>query len=460
MKRVVILGGGYVGIDAYRALCRNLGGRIGQDVEITVVSSDNCHTFHGFTGEVLTGILPAAHTLTPLRELLPRANFVQGTAQSVDIDRQTVLVKVGDRLETFHYDHLLFGIGSRDPFERIRGLQEYGWRLKQVYDMQALRDHLIRTLEQADATSDPDRRDDLLHFVIAGGGFAGVEMCAAIAEWFKTAKRQYPVLCKHQPRLTLVHSGSELLEVLRPRYTKLADYAQKTLEQYGVQFVWNAKVCEITPQGAHLENGRFLHSQTVIVTAGISRLPIPGTESLPRDATGRLLTDTHLNVKGYSNLWAGGDTAKVKHPSEAGDCPSNALFAMKHGMCAGDNIARSLNARALRHFRFTGMGQAAGLGIGRGIAELYGIQMTGPLAWLLRLGFFIWFMPSMGQSLRILLDWLLLPLTGRYMVPLSNPRQVAATVPTLEPRIPVLASSSQVAPRSLVRPISMALWNE
>jgi NADH:ubiquinone reductase (H+-translocating) len=456
MKRVVIVGGGYVAVEAYRALCRQLGKQLGQSVEVTVVSSQNLLPFHGFTPEVLSGILPAAHTLIPLRHMLPKADFFQGTAQEVDLARQTVRVNLGDRLKTLSYDHLLFATGSRDPFERLRGLQEHGWRLKSVDDMLALRHHLVDVLGQAEATSDRNQREQLLNFVIVGAGFAGIEMCAAVSDWLEAAKSHYPVLREHQPKISLVHSGTEVLDVLRPQFNTLADHASQTLERCGVQLILSARVAEVTPWGAWLEDGRFLISSTVIATVGTSLTTMPGTEVLPRDARGRIITDQNLNVQGYANLWAGGDIAQVKHPSQTGDCPSNALFAMKHGMTIGANIARSLQAKTLRRFAFKGMGQAASLGMGRGIAELHGIQFTGLLAWIMRLGFFIWYMPSKRQGLQVLLDWLLLPINGRQMISLTNPGRKAQVISTL----PAHHLEPQLNPIPIRSSSNMALWSE
>lgn len=456
MKRVVILGGGYVAVEAYRGLCRQLGNELGQSVEVVVISSQNLLPFHGFTPEVLSGILPAAHTLIPLRQMLPKANLIHGTAKAVDLVYQTVTVQCGEQLETIGYDHLLFATGSRDPFERLRGLQEHGWRLKSVDDMLSLRHHLVGVLEQAEATTDPKQLEQLLNFVIVGAGFAGVEMCAAVTDWLKSAKRHYPVLCTHQAKISLVHSGSEILEVLRPQFAKLADHASQTLEQNGVQLILSMRVAEVNPWGAWLEDGRFLTSSTVIATAGTSLTSMPGTEALPRDARGRIVTDQNLNVQGYANLWAGGDTAQVKHPSQAGDCPSNALFAMKHGMTAGGNIARSLQVQPLRRFTFKGMGQAASLGMGCGIAELHGIQFTGLLAWVMRIGFFVWYMPSKRQGLQVLLDWLSLPINGRQMRSLTSPGRKPQVISAL----PTRQFEPQPQPVTIQSPRSMALWSE
>jgi NADH:ubiquinone reductase (H+-translocating) len=456
MKRVVILGGGYVAVEAYRGLCRQLGNELGQGVEVTVISSQNLLPFHGFTPEVLSGILPAAHTLIPLRQMLPKARLIHGTAKHVDLVYQTVTVQVGEQTQTIGYDHLLFATGSRDPFERLRGLQEHGWRLKSVDDMLALRHHLVEVLELAEATTDLNRREQLLNFVIVGAGFAGVEMCAAISDWLKSAKQHYPVLTEHQAKISLVHSGTQILEVLRPEFAKLADHASQTLERNGVQLVLSARVAEVTPWGAWLEDGRFLVSSTVIATAGTSLNTMPGTEALHRDARGRIITDQNLNVQGYFNLWAGGDTAQVKHPSQTGDCPSNALFAMKHGMTAGDNIARSLQAKRLRRFRFNGMGQAASLGMGHGIAELHGIQFTGGLAWIMRIGFFIWYMPSKRQGLQVLFDWLSLPINGRQMLSLTSPARKAQVISSL----PAKQLEPQVNSVPIRTSSTMALWQE
>jgi NADH dehydrogenase len=187
---------------------------------------------------------------------------------------------------------------------------------------------------------------------------------------------------------------------------------------------------------------------------------MPGTEALPRDARGRIITDQNLNVQGYSNLWAGGDTAQVKHPSQTGDCPSNALFAMKHGLCAGVNIAHSLQAKTLRRFAFKGMGQAASLGMGRGIAELHGIQFTGVLAWIMRLCFFMWYMPSKRQGLQVLFDWLLLPINGRQMISLGSPERKVQTVSTLPARQLEPQSAASLSPAPIRAWGNMALWNE
>lgn len=432
-KRVLILGGGYTALWAYRSLARRLRRPLKRgEVELTVVTLDNFHAFHGWTGEVLSGIIPVQHSLAALRPLMPRANLIHGEVELVDTERQSVQVRlVGDETTVvLGYDHLLVATGSRDHLSTVPGLTEYGHRLKRPGDMIALRSHLIQVLERAEATRvagaaalhSPDAPPEsrYLHAVVAGGGFAGVEMSATIMDLVRASRRYYPVLRNHRFRITLIHRGEALLPQLRPQYAKLADYATRQLERDGVEIALGTELAEVTPEGAHLSDGRFIPAATVLSTVGQTLRPLPGLEGFGRDEQGRLLTERDLRVAGTSNLWAGGDVANVTHAKSGRPCPANALWAIKQGVRVGDNIARAILGRETRPFTYPGLGQAASLGIGRGIAELYGLQFTGLIGWLMRLCFFLAFMPARTQAVRVLFDWLTLPVLGRHLQPLDS----------------------------------------
>ncbi|HLO03235.1 MAG TPA: FAD-dependent oxidoreductase, partial [Symbiobacteriaceae bacterium] len=241
-KRVLILGGGYTALWAYRSLAKRLRPALKRgEVELTVVTLDNFHAFHGWTGEVLSGIIPIQHSLTALRPLMPLAKLIHAEVERVDPVSQTVQIRLVGEGETavLAYDHLLIATGSRDHLETAPGLSEYGHRLKRPSDMLALRSHLIHVLEQAEAVTEggnlrgrgdsggagPETR--FLQAVVAGGGFAGVEMSATILDLVRAARRYYPVLQEHPFRVILVHRGEALLPQLRPQYAKLADYATR-----------------------------------------------------------------------------------------------------------------------------------------------------------------------------------------------------------------------------------------
>lgn len=414
--RVVLLGGGYTTIWAYRSLKRQLGKRLRNgDVQITIVSPEGYHAFHGWFGEIMSGVMPVGRQTTSLREICPQARILRGTATSIDLTQQIVSITLKDSGEVIEepYDHLLLGQGTHDDLARVPGLEEHGWSLKETGGLLAVRNHLLRMAEQVDAMPDSPDCHQHLSIVIAGGGFAGVEICAAIAELFRALQHSYPSLHRHKPRITLVHSGETLLPQLQPRFTGLVAYAKKHLDRYGVDLRLDTRLIEVTASGARLSDGDFIPASTVLSTLGQRVVSLPGTESLASVEGNRLATDSYLHVAGNTNLWTGGDLAHVINPRTRQPRPANALWAIKQGTWIGDNIGSTIKGRPLRRFTYPGLGQAACVGVGKGILELYGIPFTGWLAWFIRLGFFLYFMPSRKQAVRAILDVLTLPLLGR-----------------------------------------------
>jgi NADH:ubiquinone reductase (H+-translocating) len=169
----------------------------------------------------------------------------------------------------------------------------------------------------------------------------------------------------------------------------------------------------VSEDGATCDDGTFIPSATVLSTLGQARSRLAGTEDFERTADGRILADPELRVQQQPNVWIAGDIAHVSHPREGGACPPNALWAIKGGEHVGANIARTLLGKPIKAFTFPGLGQAASLGVGQGITELYGMQFTGWFAWTLRLLLFHHFMPSKKKALKVMLDFITLPLLGR-----------------------------------------------
>ncbi|GEM46856.1 NAD(P)/FAD-dependent oxidoreductase [Deinococcus cellulosilyticus] len=426
MQRVVILGGGYAGIEACKKIVKMLPGELSRkEVELTLVSRDPYHTFHGWTTEVLGGLIPLQHTLTPLKEILPDSRIRQliGSVQHVDLTNQQVTVQTPNGPEILRYDHVFFGLGSRDPFERIEGLEQHGWCLKDTLHMQKFRAELHERI------ADHLQGGPCLgRIAVIGGGFAGVECAAALAELLRDRYQGRPEL--KRPTITLLHSGKVLLEALQPDFQHLADWATRELQNLEVKVKYGCRIQHIQPEGVNLHTGDLLKADMVLVTAGISMLALPGTETLERNPQRKLRTTPFLQAEGHKNVWTGGDIADVKHPFRDASCPVNALWAMKQGLHAGSNIARAIKGRPLKPFRYPGLGQAASLGWGRGITELYGLQFTGFLGWLLRLGFFLWYMPSKKGGLRVLKDILAVQKRGRRLDP--DFHLARASTPTLQ----------------------------
>lgn len=374
MRRVVVIGGGYAGLHAFKAMSS----RLPEDVEVKLISRDGYHTYHGWTGEVLSGRMPVSDTLSDLRGILGNA-FVQGTVEKVDLDLNEVLLADGRAID---YDQLLIAIGSKDPLDALPGAREHAWRLKDSHDMQAFRQRL-------DAGPLPKR------VVVIGGGPAGVEAASALA-------------LRYGSIVTLVSGRSAPLAHLDRRFPKISAHARSLLTSQGVAVLSGARATEVHGDRVVLEDGRSMDADMVVVSAGIALPVLPGTETLPRNGIGQILVDDCLRVKGMEDVWAAGDVAAVARPGRPGEaCPVDALWAMKQGACAGHNMLRELDGRSSVPFSFGGMGQAAGLGLRDGISELHGLQFTGKLAWLLRIGFFAWYMPYRVHGFRVLKDLLI-----------------------------------------------------
>ena len=386
MRRVVILGGGYAGLHAFSALRSKLRGLIARsEVELILVSRDDYHTYHGWTGEVLAGDLPVDSTLTSLKPLLGQS-FMQGEVVSADLPGRLLAVHTGEGEQALRFDHLVIAAGSVDPFDRIPGLAEHGWCVKDTRDMQKL----VGELDSWDNASTGTR-----NVVVVGGGMAGVESASALAARFGQAG-------SGKVNVHLVSSSDKLLPTLRPAFNHIADTATRTLIEQGVQVHHGKRVAQIGKDQVQLADGKSLSSDLSVVAAGVSFKILPGTEALPRNASGQIIANDDLRVRGSYNIWVAGDIAAVPHPGTGEPCPVNALWAMKQGDCVGRNIARSIKGRPVKGFNFRGLGQSAGLAGQRGITELYNVQFTGRFAWLVRILFFAWFMPSRRGALSVL----------------------------------------------------------
>ncbi|WP_028045691.1 NAD(P)/FAD-dependent oxidoreductase [Cellulomonas sp. URHE0023] len=362
MRRVVLLGGGYVSVHAYGAMVRRLRGELRRgEVEIVVVSADDAHSFHGFTGEVVAGLLPVGLTRTPLTEAMPKARFIHSTVTRVSLDDRQVTCGDGSVLD---YDALVVGTGSREPVARLEGAAT----LRSPGGLEAL---------VQDAVDGP--------VAVIGGGLAGVELAAAFAARGAT--------------VTLVHSGDRVVPALRAEQPRLAVRCERELDRLGVLVRTGVRAVATTGDGVLLSDGTEVDARVVVATTGQRAVPLPGLDDLPRDPQGRLVTTRELLVA--PDVWSGGDAARVLHPRSGTPVTANALWAIKAGDQIGRNVAHALRGRRGRPFRYLGLGQAASFGVGHAVADLYGLPITGWLAWLLRVGFFVRFMPSRSRALQV-----------------------------------------------------------
>jgi len=224
--------------------------------------------------------------------------------------------------------------------------------------------------------------------VVAGGGMAGVELAAALADRLRVADRDNAVV--------LVHSGAAVVPGLRAEHPAVAFRVDTELERLGVQVLTGVAINAVDADTAWLSDGTHIDFAAVLATTGQRPVSVPGLESLPHDDAGRLVTDAKLAVAPH--VWAAGDTARIAHPKTGRPVAANALWAIKAGDHLGRNLAIVAQSGRPKTFRYGGLGQAMAFGVGRAATEMYGVPINGMVGWILRLGFFLRFMPQRRRA--------------------------------------------------------------
>jgi len=406
-KQIVLLGGGYASIWAYRSLTDELlPGIIAGHVEIKIICPDEFHVFHGWTAECLVGIVGDQNRLSRLTEIFKYAEVIKGKAVYIDRESKMIDVALGSGARrVVSYDQLLLGTGSADS-SLVTGIERYAFRLKSEEGYGLTKKQIKYLLVKA-VESNGWKTNKTIRFIIAGCGFTGLEIASNLAELIQDVKKQNAGLQYADISIYLINSKKNILPDLPSKFRRIRKYSEKTLSNYGIEIINQTKIIRVTGHGVFLSNGSFIQSEMVISTIGQVRTMIPGTENLDRDSENKLLANTFLQTINYPDIWVAGDSSNARSIRIRNICPSNALWAIKEGEHAGRNIARVILARPLKPFSYRGLGQCASLGIGKGIGELYGIQFTGWLAWIMRWIFFQHFMPSKKTMWREIKDWLI-----------------------------------------------------
>jgi NADH dehydrogenase len=400
--RILVLGGGFGGVYTALHLERALGRRA--DVEITLVSRDNFFLFTPMLHEVAASDLDITHIVSPLRTLLKRTTIVVGDVEAIDLERRRVRVGHGfERHEhDLAYDHLVVALGSMTNFYGLPGLEQRALTMKTLGDAIHLRNRVIATLEEAD-TECAARRDGLLTFIVAGGGFAGVETIAGLNDFVREALRFYPRISPDRVRMVLVHAGGVILPELGP---SLGAYAQRKLSSRGLEIITGAKVSAVTDAGVELADNRRIPGRVVVWTAGTS--PHPLLRDLPcMLERGRILVDETLAVPGYSGVWGLGDCAMIPDTRTGGSHPPTAQHALREARTVADNIVATLDHRPTRAFSFRTIGQLAAIGRRTGVARMFGVNFSGFFAWWLWRTVYLSKLPRFEKKCRVAIDWTL-----------------------------------------------------
>ena len=398
---IVIAGGGFGGMSAARELERLLPP---QSARLILVNDVNFMLYTPFLPEAAAGTLEPRHVVTPLRDILHRTNLRLGAVCGHDPGARTVQVKTHEgETEELRYDQLLLALGSVSRLLPVPGLDEHAIGFKSLADAIWLRNHVIETLEQANATEDPAARDELLTYVFVGGGYAGLEALAELQDFAADVMDEYPRARLHGMRWILVEATDR---VLPETDRELADWALRELRGRGIDIRLGTRLDEVTATTASLSTGEVLPTRTVVWTTGVAPHPSLRGLSVPLDDAGRVPTDSYLRVEGMDSVWAIGDCAAVPDPARPGmSCPPTAQHAVRQGPVAARNIAAELGLGAARPFTYKAKAAFVNLGRYKAVGKLGEQRFRGFPAWWLARTYHMSQIPGAVRKLRAVVDW-------------------------------------------------------
>jgi NADH dehydrogenase len=402
MPQIVILGGGFAGTAALQRLERSF--RHAADVKITLISERNYMVFTPLLAEVSGNSVEPRHAVPPLRAFCHTAHFQEATVQGLDLSaRQVGVVYSGGEQAAIPYDYLVIVLGSVTNYHHTRGAEQYSFDLKTLTDAIRLRNHTLAMLERADAIDDPAERRELLTFVAAGGGYAGVEGLGQLVDFLDNALQYYPSIKRAELHFILASHSKELLKNVAPQ---LGEYVVHALVNRGVDVRTGVTVKSVTERSAELEPGGSVPTRTVVWAAGIAVNPLVGRLGLPTDVHGAIQVEPTLQVRGHPEIFALGDCAAVPSDTRGTYAPT-AQNATREGWLAAANLAACIHGGRLKPFRYRPVGSLASLGHHQAVAQLWKLPFVGWPAWLAWRTVYLAKLPVLNRKVRVALDWLL-----------------------------------------------------
>ena len=390
-KRILIIGGGFGGV--YTAITLEKLLKKDPGVEVGLISKENYLVFQPMLPEVISGSIGILDTIAPIRRLCPKTNLYTREVEAIDLKSKTVTTTAGfrPRPSQLEYDHLVIAVGNVTSFAGQPGLAEHALSFKYLGDALLLRNHLIHVLEEADMESDPELRRALLTFVVAGGGFSGVEAVAELNDFVREGARSFRRI-----------NPAEMQELP----ASLAQFAQTLLERRGVEIRLNTRLAGATSESALLEGGARIPTKTLVST--VPSGPNPLVSQLPcKKEHGRIVVNKHLEVPEYTDVWALGDCAWVVDHNTWQPCPPTAQHATRQAACLAKNLVASLRGEPKKAFAFEALGKLAALGHRSAVAEVFGFKLSGFIAWVLWRTIYLMKLPGLDRKLRVSTDWLL-----------------------------------------------------
>ncbi len=394
MKHIVIVGGGFGGINTAKKLSNR------KEFRITIVDRRNHHLFQPLLYQVAMAALSPAEIAYPIRSLERKSrytNVLLDEVQEVDLSQKTLILSKS----TLKYDYLVLACGSNHSYFGNNDWEEYAPGLKTLSQATEIRRRVLLSFEKAANETDVELQRQLLTFVIVGGGPTGVELAGSIAEMSRQSLRSdFRNLDTSRTRVILLEGSSRILNT----YSKQLSYkASLALEKLGVQVWTNALVTKIDHKGVYIGKDEFVKASTVLWAAGVAASPLNKKLGVPLDRTGRIVVGDYCQLMDFPDVFVIGDQACFMQ----GDTPLPGLapVAIQQGRYVAKAIRKLAKGKDLKPFRYVDKGQMATIGRNKAIMRAFGIELSGYLAWLAWLFIHILYLIGFKNRMFVLIQW-------------------------------------------------------
>jgi NADH dehydrogenase len=400
-KTIVIIGGGFAGT----TLVQDLEKRLPEPYRMILVSDESYTTFHPMLAEVVGASVFPEQVIAPIRQMIKRTQFIMAAIVDVDYANKVVRGNTLAGMRDIPFEHLVFAFGTRANLDLVPGMAEHALPLKLVGDAMFIRNRVLQRIAQIELESDPERRRQLGHFIVIGGGFSGVEVAGELVDYIHSARRYYQRVREDELSVTILQDVDRLLLELPEQ---LGQAATRSLRERHVNVRVGARAARVDANGVTLESGETINGATVICTIGTK--PNSLVEKLKQQVAlptqrGRIETAPDMSVAGFPGLWAIGDCARVNNAQDGKLSPPTAQFAVAQAEQLAANIMRAVSRQPTQPFSYKTKGMMATTGHMKGVAEVYGMKLSGLPAWMLWRASYLMMMPTFGRKLRIFVEW-------------------------------------------------------
>ena len=408
-KRVVVLGGGFAGLECIRRLESYFMREF--DIEIVLVSEDNFLLFTPMLPQVASGMIETRHIIMPIRALIEKTIFYEDRVRNIDPFGKIVTLSGTSEKRgiSLHYDFLVIALGSQTNFFGLTNVEEHAYTMKTLNDAMILRNRIIDMLEQAENETNPILKKSLLTFVVVGAGFAGIETAGELIDFVLDARKYYPHISKQDIRVVVLEALSSIL----PGFSeKLAKFAYEKLIQRGIDIRLNTAVTSFdgtevlvkSLENRENKNIEAIQTKTLVWTAGVT--PVDTIKnSIFKTEKGKIIVNEFLEIPDFPGVFAVGDCCQIIDPITKKPYAPTAQLAEAHAKIAAHNLYALIRNKQKKNFEYKSKGQMAIIGKRSGIASVFGMNIHGFLAWWLWRSVYLSKISRLEKRVRVLLDW-------------------------------------------------------